>query len=94
MKPLPVFLLSAMLIIAVSALGQGSKTAEAATAPTLASAVDHEISAVEKEVLDAAEAMPEDKFNFSPGLGVPRTSGECHRGCRDDNVSRFAYGRE
>ncbi len=80
MKPLPVFLLSAMLIIAVSALGQGSKTAEAATAPTLASAVDHEISAVEKEVLDAAEAMPEDKFNFSPeSLNLP---GSDYKGVR------------
>jgi uncharacterized damage-inducible protein DinB len=31
-----------------------------------ASAIDREISAVEKQILDAAEAMPEDKFNFSP----------------------------
>lgn len=72
MEPLRIFLLPAMLILAVSALGQGTKTAEAATAPTLASTIDHEISAVEKEVLDAAEAMPEDKFNFSPeSLNLP-----------------------
>src|SRR4029077_795562 len=75
MKPLRIFLLSAMLILAVTALGQGTKTDAVATvphaqssqaAPTLASAIDREISAVEKQVLDAAEAMPEDKFNFSP----------------------------
>ena len=28
--------------------------------------MDREISLVEKEVVDAAEAMPEDKFDFSP----------------------------
>jgi uncharacterized damage-inducible protein DinB len=72
MKPLRIFLFSAMLILAVNALGQGTKTVEAATAPTLASAIDREISAVEKQVLDAAEAMPEDKFNFSPeSLNLP-----------------------
>src|SRR5580704_10411520 len=34
--------------------------------PTVASAVDRQISTIERQVLDAAEAMPEDKFNFSP----------------------------
>ena len=73
MKPLRVFLL--LLILAVNALGQGTKTTAVAgapraqtsqAAPTLAAAIDREISAVEKQVLDAAQAMPEDKFNFSP----------------------------
>jgi len=41
-------------------------------APTIASLVDREISAIEKEVVDAAEAMPEDKYNFSPeSLNIP-----------------------
>ena len=35
-------------------------------APTIASVVDSEISGIEKEIVAAAEAMPEDKFNFSP----------------------------
>ena len=34
--------------------------------PTLAAAVDRDISAVEKQIIDAAEAMPEEKFDFSP----------------------------
>jgi hypothetical protein len=34
--------------------------------PTIASAVDRDISAVQKQIVDVAEAMPEDKFNFSP----------------------------
>lgn len=81
MKPLPILLLSVALILTASALGQGTKSAAAATAPqaqpsqpapTLASAIDREISAIEKQVLDAAEAMPEDKFNFSPeSLNIP-----------------------
>ncbi len=36
------------------------------SAATLASVVDHEISVIEKQVVDAAEAMPEEKFNFTP----------------------------
>jgi len=34
--------------------------------------VDSEISSIEKQIVDVAEAMPEDKFNFSPeGLNIP-----------------------
>jgi uncharacterized damage-inducible protein DinB len=85
MKPSRIF--SAVLILAVSALGQSAKTAAAApqaqpsqAAPTLASAIDREISAIEKQVLDAAEAMPEDKFNFSPeSLNLP---GSNYKGVR------------
>lgn len=81
MKPLQILLLSAVLVLAVSALGQGTKSAPVATAPqpqasqpvpTLASAIDREISAIEKQVLEAAEAMPEEKFYFSPeSLSLP-----------------------
>jgi DinB superfamily len=39
--------------------------------PTVASVVDREISSVEQQILDVAEAMPEDQFNFSPeGLNI------------------------
>ncbi len=67
-------IVSAMLILAAGALGQATQTAPPAAqpTPTLASAIDREISAIEKQVLDAAEAMPEDKFNFSPeSLNLP-----------------------
>jgi DinB superfamily len=41
-------------------------------APTIASAIDRDISAVEKQIIDASEAMPEDKFNFTPeALDIP-----------------------
>jgi uncharacterized damage-inducible protein DinB len=89
MKPVRILLLSAVLILAVSALGQDTKSVAVATAPqtqasqvapTLASAIDREISAVEKQVLEAAEAMPEDKFNFSPeSLNLP---GSNYKGVR------------
>jgi uncharacterized damage-inducible protein DinB len=36
------------------------------TPATIGSAIDREITIVEKEVVDAAEAMPEEKYNFSP----------------------------
>lgn len=40
--------------------------------PTVASVVDREISSIEKQILDVAEAMPEDKFKFSPeSLNIP-----------------------
>jgi hypothetical protein len=34
--------------------------------PSIASAVDREISNAEKQIVELAEAMPEDKFDFSP----------------------------
>jgi hypothetical protein len=70
-----IFLLLALL--AAAAWGQTAKPAAPASAPqqpppTLASTVDREISLIEKEFTDAAEAMPEDKFNFSPeSLNLP-----------------------
>ncbi len=46
--------------------GHDSPQASSSPAPTIASAIDREISIVEKELIDAAEAMPEGKFDFSP----------------------------
>jgi uncharacterized damage-inducible protein DinB len=72
MKRRTIFLLLAVLIFTVVALRQGKLTFAAASAPqaqqapTVASNVDREISGIEKQVVEAAEAMPEDKFNFSP----------------------------
>ena len=44
----------------------GAAQAPAPAAATIASVVDREISNIEKQILDVAEAMPEDKYNFSP----------------------------
>jgi hypothetical protein len=66
-------LTAALTLAAASAYAQGAKSSPAtgasaspSTPPTIASAIDREISLVEKEVVEAAEAMPEAKFDFSP----------------------------
>jgi hypothetical protein len=78
MKQMRIFLLLPVLILTVAALPQGAKSAAASgtqvqpSAPTIASTVDREISAIEKQIVDVAEAMPEDKYNFSPEtLNIP-----------------------
>jgi len=85
MKQMRIFLPLAVLIFAVAATAPGAKSAAAASAPppppqqsqqpsapTIASTLDREISSVEKQIVDVAEAMPEDKYNFSPEtLNIP-----------------------
>src|SRR5262249_4120 len=81
MKQPRIFLLFIAVTWAVAAAGQSAKGTAAASAaqtqpsqppPTPASTLDRDISAVEKQILDVAEAMPEDKFNFSPeNLHIP-----------------------
>jgi DinB superfamily len=62
------------------ALSRSSHAQQPPQPPTLASTVDRQISTIEKEVLDAAEAMPEEKFNFSPeDLKIP---GSDYKGVR------------
>src|SRR5881275_1339524 len=51
---------------ATAAAQQSSASGTPSTPPTIASAIDREISVIEKEIIEAAEAMPEDKFDFSP----------------------------
>ena len=77
------------LLIAIAAFaGQGARSAAASppeatpspTPPTVASTVDAQIGAVEKLVVEAAEAMPEDRFNFTPeSLNIP---GSQYKGVR------------
>src|SRR3954447_3144399 len=75
MKQLQISLLlaAALSLAAASANAQPATSSPAAgasaspsTPPTIASTIDREISLVEKEVVEAAEAMPENKFDFSP----------------------------
>src|SRR5713226_7398785 len=82
MKRMRSFLLLAALIFALAGIGQRTQGAPAAStppaqqsqqsSPSVASIVDREVSAIEKQIVEAAEAMPEDKFNFSPeSLNIP-----------------------
>jgi DinB superfamily len=90
MKQTRIFLLLAVLIFTLAALRQGPQSAVAESfpqaqqaqqsLPTITSIVDREISTIEKQIVEAAEAMPEDKFNFSPGsLNI---SGSDYKGVR------------
>jgi len=74
MKKIPNSLLSTVLMLAAAAFGQGTQNAGASApqtqqsqpTPTIVSTVDREINTIEKLILEAAEAMPENKFNFTP----------------------------
>src|SRR5438128_7003128 len=57
---------SSAVATATAAAPQSSASGTPSTPPTVASAIDREISIIEKELVETAEAMPEDKFDFSP----------------------------
>ena len=80
MKQILTFFLMAALISTATALGQSTNSAAPASVPqaqpspppTIASAVDSEISNIERQIIDVAVAMPEDRYNFSPeSLKIP-----------------------
>ncbi len=74
MKRMSILLLFSMLPF-VPALAQAPTPV-----PTVASVLDGEVSRIEKQVLDVADAMPEDKYNFSPeSLNLP---GSDYKGVR------------
>lgn len=92
MKPILVLFVASLLITV--AFGQETKSSSGAGSPgahgtpggsptpppTIASVIDRELTIVEKEVVEAAEAMPEEKFDFSPEkLNVP---GSDYKGVR------------
>jgi DinB superfamily len=76
-------------LITSAAFGPAAMSAVASTsgsqqspqpAPTIASVMARDISAVEKQIVDASDAMPEDKFNFTPeALNLP---GSNYKGVR------------
>src|SRR3984893_6420586 len=94
MKHVKTFVLLTACLLTTAAYGQNTKNSPAGSSPptlnspsptassppTIASAIDREVSLVEKEVVEAAEAMPEDKFDFSPEkLNLP---GSDYKGVR------------
>jgi uncharacterized damage-inducible protein DinB len=52
---------------AVAQVGTGAKSQEDELA--VAALLDNELSDLEKQFLDAADAMPDDKYNFKPTIG-------------------------
>lgn len=86
MKPSRLFLVSASLMLAVVAASEETQeTKPAASAaseapPTVASVVDRQVTSIEKLVVEAADAMPADKYDFSPeSLRIP---GSDYKGVR------------
>ncbi len=87
MKRTQVFLLLSVVILAFAVLKEHAKSAPAAgpqaqssQPANIASTVDREISGVEKQIIELAEAMPADKFNFTPeSLNIP---GSDYKGVR------------
>lgn len=68
MKLTRIFPLLLAASFAVTALGQAKPAATPApqAPPTIAAAVESQIGIIEREFVGAAEAMPEDKYNFTP----------------------------
>ena len=84
MKTISLLLLTAVLLGATTVLALATSRAAASAMSeaqgssqpprTIATSVDDEISAIEKQFVDAAEAMPEASFDFSPqSLAIPKS---------------------
>jgi len=75
-------LLTALVFVTCTVVAKAQTDAGKAQAPspTIASAVDREISNAEQQIVEVSEAMPEDRFNFSPeSLNI---SGSDYKGVR------------
>ena len=67
MDRIRVFLFLGLLTFALIAAASAPRAQPPQPAsPTIASVVDRQISGIEKQMLEVVEAMPEEKFNFSP----------------------------
>jgi len=69
-----------VLAAIVAATASVSRAQQSGPAPTVASTIDRQISTVEKLTVEAADAMPADRFDFSPdSLNIP---GSAYKGVR------------
>jgi len=53
-------------VTSVAAFAQASAAAKPAEPPTIASVLDRQLSGIERNVMGAAQAVPADKYDFSP----------------------------
>jgi len=67
-----VLLAAAFAVVAVAWEQSAANCATTEASPTVASVLDRQITTIEKLILDVADAMPEDRYDFSPAkLGIP-----------------------
>jgi len=78
MKNFRSLLFAALLTLGSCALGQSTmnaapgSTTQTHPVPMIASVIDGEISNIEKQILEVADALPASKYNFSPeSLNIP-----------------------
>ena len=88
MKQLKTFCMLVLMCFAVGAFAQDAGSAKPAApaakpappAPSVSGAIDSQIKIIEREFVSAAEAMPEEKYNFTPaGLNI---QGSDYKGVR------------
>ncbi len=88
MKQLKTFCMLVMMCFAIGVFAQDAGSSKSAApaakpappAPTVSGAIDSQIKIIEREFVSAAEAMPEDKYNFTPaGLNI---QGSDYKGVR------------
>jgi uncharacterized damage-inducible protein DinB len=58
-----------LLLCCVTIAAQAKSKAKSASKTTVSQVLDHQFSGVEKEFVGAADAMPEDKYDFAPTSG-------------------------
>ena len=61
-----VIVCSASSVAAFAQAGTPAKPAQASEAPTIANVLNRQLSSIERNIMGAAEAVPEDKYDFSP----------------------------
>jgi len=54
------------LTFSVASFAQAAGGGSPASAPTIASALDRSLSSIERNIMNAAQAIPEEKYDFSP----------------------------
>jgi len=62
-------LMTLLWMSCVVSLAQAGGAAAPATPPTIASVLNRQLGGIEREIMNAVDAIPEDKFSFSPATG-------------------------
>ena len=61
--------LSGAMAVAQASGSSSAQSSTPAATPTIASVLNNQLGSIEREVMNAADAVPQDKFDFSPATG-------------------------